>query len=301
MTRRARAPQEAEASFIAAQERRRPGVALGLGALHALVLLGLVVAGLGPVIWLFAASLGSTQDILREPLSVLTNIQGWDNYARALAGVDAGRYLLNTVVAAAGSAIATVLVAVSAGYVIAILRPRWAPLLNAGILVTIFLPSIVSLVPLYLTVVDLFGTGVSLQNTFWAVWLPAGANAFSVLLVTSFFRSLPTELVEAAWLDGAGPVRTMRSVVMPLSRPILGVVALLATIGSWKDYLWPSLVLTDPAMRPISVALPVIEKSTELSTFFAVLVLASIVPIILFLVFQKPLLASASMSSGMKD
>lgn len=301
MRRRTEELPDEDASFIAPQERSRPAVAVTLRVLHVLVLAGLVVAGIGPVLWLVAASLNSTQDIIREPLQVLTHIGEWGNYARALSGVDAGRYLLNTVLAAAGSAVVTVVVAVSAGYVIAILRPRWAPVLSAGILVTIFLPSIVSLVPLYLTVVDLFGTGVSLQNTFWAVWLPAGANAFSVLLVTTFFRGLPTELVEAAWLDGAGPVRTMWSIVMPLSRPILGVVALLATIGSWKDYLWPSLVLTDPTMRPISVALPIIEKSTELSTFFAVLVLASVVPILLFLVFQKPLLASASMSSGMKD
>ena len=74
-----------------------------------------------------------------------------------------------------------------------------------------------------------------------------------------------------------------------------------AAIGAWKDYLWPSLVLTNPSMRPISVALPIIERSTDLATFFAVLVVASIVPIVLFLIFQKPLLASAGATAGLKD
>lgn len=298
MSRRSVEPQ---GSFIAEHERRRPLTRCVLALVHVLVLIGLLIAGAGPMLWLIAASLNSTQDVLREPLGVLANVGEWGNYASALAGVDAGRYLMNTVIAAVGSTIATLLVAVTAGYVIAILKPWWGGILSAGILATILLPAVVSLVPLYLSVVDLFGTGISLQNTFWAVWLPAGANAFSVLLVTSFFRSLPPELIEAASLDGAGPLRTLWSIVLPLSRPILGVVALLAAIGSWKDYLWPSLVLSDPKLRPISVALPAIEKTTELSTFFAVLVLASIVPIVLFLIFQRPLLASVSMSAGMKD
>lgn len=298
MSRRSVEPQ---GSFIAEHERRRPLTRSVLTLVHVLVLIGLLVAGAGPMLWLIAASLNSTQDVLREPLGVLANVGEWGNYASALAGVDAGRYLMNTVIAAVGSTITTLLVAVTAGYVIAILKPWWGGILSAGILATILLPAVVSLVPLYLSVVDLFGTGISLQNTFWAVWLPAGANAFSVLLVTSFFRSLPPELIEAASLDGAGPLRTLWSIVLPLSRPILGVVALLAAIGSWKDYLWPSLVLSDPKLRPISVALPAIEKTTELSTFFAVLVLASIVPIVLFLIFQRPLLASVSMSAGMKD
>lgn len=290
-----------ESGLISAREWQHRRTAVTARVVQGIVLLGLIVAGLGPLAWLVAASLGTSQEIIRDPLGVFWSMGHWENYLDAFRGVDAGRLLLNTVLAAGGSAIATVVVSLSAGYVIAIMRPRWAPLLSAGVLATVFLPAVVSLVPLYLTVVDLFDTGISLQNTFWAVWLPAGANAFSVLLVTSYLRGLPRELIEAASVDGAGPWRVMWSIVLPLSRPIFGVVALLAAIGAWKDYLWPSLVLTDPSLRPLSVALPLIEKTTDLSTFFAVLVIASLVPIALFLVFQRPLLASASLSAGMKD
>lgn len=287
--------------LLSAAELRQPARRALLMLVHGLVLVGIAVAGLGPLLWLAAASLGSTQEVLSDPLGVFVRIGEWQNYVEAFRGVDTARLLGNTVLVAGGSALATVFVSVSAGYVVSVLRPRWAPLLSAGILATIFLPGVVSLVPLYLTVVDLFGTGISLQNTFWAVWLPAGANAFSVLLVAGYLRSIPRELIEAAEIDGAGPIRVLWSIVLPLARPILGVVALLASIGAWKDYLWPSLVLTNPDLRPISVALPTIERSTELSTFFAVLVVASLVPIGLFLLFQKPLLAGAGLSTGLKD
>ncbi len=290
-----------DSGILSFTERRQPTRRALILIVHGLVLAGVAVAGLGPLLWLVAASLGTTRDVLSDPLGVFWRMTEWQNYVNAFQGVDTGRLLLNTVLVAAGSAAATVIVALSAGYVIAIMRPRWAPLLSAGILATIFLPGVVSLVPLYLTVIDVFGTGLSLQNTFWAVWLPAGANAFSVLLVTGYLRSIPREVIEAAEIDGASPLRILWSVVLPLARPILGVVALLASIGAWKDYLWPSLVLTNPDLRPISVALPIIERSTELSTFFAVLVVASLVPIGLFLIFQKPLLAGAGLSAGLKD
>lgn len=290
-----------EMGILGAAELRHPVRGAIVRIVHALVLIGVAIAGLGPLLWLVAASLGTTQDVLRDPIGVFLRIGEWHNYVDAFRGVDTARLLVNTALVATGSALVTVVVALSAGYVIAVLRPRWAPLLSAAILATVFLPGVVSLVPLYLTILDVFGTGVSLQNTFWAVWLPAAANAFSVLLVTGYLQGLPRELIEAAQIDGAGSLRTLWSIVLPLTRPILGVVALLAAIGAWKDYLWPSLVLTDPDLRPISVALPIIERTTDLSTFFAVLVVASLVPIVLFLIFQRPLLAGAGFSAGLKD
>lgn len=290
-----------DSGFLTASELRHPRRRLTLGLVHGLVLVAIAVAGIGPLLWLVAASLNTTGDVLSDPVGVFGRMTQWHNYVDAFQNVDTARLLINTVAVAGGTALLTVVVALSAGYVIAILRPRWAPILAGGVLATIFLPAVVSLVPLYLTTVDMFGTGFSLQNTFWAVWLPAGANAFAVLLVTGYLRSLPRELIEAAAIDGAGPLRTLWAIVLPLSRPILGVVALLAAIGAWKDYLWPSLVLTNPSMRPISVALPIIERSTDLATFFAVLVVASLVPIALFLIFQRPLLASAGATAGIKD
>lgn len=290
-----------DSGLLTASELRRPSRRFTLAAVHLLVLLGVGIAGVGPLLWLVAASLNTTGQVLSDPIGVFGRMTQWTNYADAFRNVDTARLLLNTVAVAAGSALVTVVVALTAGYVIAILRPRWAPILTGAVLATIFLPAVVSLVPLYLTTINLFGTGISLQNTFWSVWLPAGANAFAVLLVTGYLRSLPRELIEAAAIDGAGPIRTLWSIVLPLTRPILGVVTLLAAIGAWKDYLWPSLVLTNPDLRPISVALPIIERSTDLATFFSVLVVASLVPIALFMIFQRPLLASAGATAGLKD
>lgn len=287
--------------LLSAHDLRPLPTRVGVRLVQSAVLLGVVVAGAGPLLWLAFAALNTTQEVLRDPIGVFFRADEWANVAQAWTVADVDRYLLNTVLVAAGSCLANLLVASSAAYVIAILRPRWAPILSGAILATLFLPGIVSLVPLYLTVLDLPPFGVNLQNTFWAVWLPAGANAFSVLIIVSFFRSLPRELIEAARLDGASDLRLLWTIVLPLSRPILGVVALLSIIASWKDFLWPSLVLANSAVQPISVALPIVGKVTDLSVFLAALFLATIVPVLLFLVFQRQILSGVGASAGLKD
>src|SRR5690606_8010005 len=132
---------------------------------------------------------------------------------------------VNTVVIAAGAWASRGRVAATGGYVLSVLRPRCAKALRWMVLATLFVPAVVLLVPLYLTILNPPLLGTSLLNTFWAVWLPAGANAFNVLLVKRFFDSLPREVFEAARTDGAGPWRLFFSIVLPMSKPILGVIS----------------------------------------------------------------------------
>ena len=86
-----------------------------------------------------------------------------------------------------------------------------------------------------------------------------------------FFDNLPREIFEAARVDGAGPFRLFWSIVLPMSRPIIGVVSVFAVIATWKDYLWPLLVLRDPDIQPLSVRLPTLQPTTDLGVFIAAL------------------------------
>jgi len=265
------------------------------------VLLGLLVAGLGPLLWLLKAAISPTQDSIREPLAFFPSGEvQWQNLATAWQQGHIGYYLGNSAIIAAGTALASLIICTTAGYVLSVLRPMWGSLLSAAILVTLFVPHIVSLVPLYLTVLKVPVVHTNLTNTFWAVWLPPAASAFNVLIVKRFFDGIPREYFEAARIDGAGSLRVFTSLVLPLSRPILGVVVLLSIISSWKDYLWPLLVLTNPDLQPVSVALPKIAKVTELNIQLAGLFLALLIPVVLFLVFQRAFLRGVGLSGGIK-
>nr|WP_205835007.1 carbohydrate ABC transporter permease [Microbacterium sp. CFH 90308] len=267
---------------------------------HAILLLSLIVVGLGPILWLAKSAVTPTQDTLRQPLALWPNGIDWANLGEAWTRVEIDKYFFNTVVIALGVWLVQVLVATTAGYALSVLRPRYGKLVVWLVMATLFVPSIVLLVPLYLTIVQPPLLGQSLINTFWAVWLPAGANAFNVLLVMRFFDSLPREVFEAARMDGAGPYRLFWSVVLPMSRPIVGVVSVFAVIAAWKDFLWPLLVLKDPAIQPLSVRLPQLQQFIELDVFLAALAISTVIPVALFLLFQRIFLNSAGMGGAVK-
>jgi multiple sugar transport system permease protein len=281
--------------LISPSERATPTIRRTLRVVQGLLLGALLLTGLGPMLWLAKAAVTPTQDTLRAPLSLFPAGVDLANLVTAWTRVEIDKYFLNTVVIAAGSWLVQLVVATTAGYALAVLRPRYGQLITAVVLGTLFVPAIVLLVPLYLTVVR-----AGMINTFWAVWLPAGASAFNVVLVQRFFANLPREVLEAARVDGAGPVRVFWSVVLPLSRPILGVVSVFAVVASWKDFLWPLLVLPDPAVQPLSVRLPALQRYVELDVFLAALAISSVIPVALFLVFQRLFLQSGALEGAVK-
>jgi multiple sugar transport system permease protein len=191
-------------------------------------------------------------------------------------------------------------VAFTGGFVLSVLRPRYAKVVSAAVMATLFVPGIVVLVPLFLTVLNLPLFGTSLLNSYWAIWLPAGANAFNVLLVKRFMDNLPKEVFEAARVDGAGPFRLLWYVVLPMSRPIIGVVSIFAVLNAWKDFLWPLIVLPDPEIQPLSVRLPTIRETMELDVFLAALLISMALPVAIFLVFQRLFLRNAGLGGAVK-
>ncbi|MGC5165406.1 carbohydrate ABC transporter permease [Luteimicrobium sp. DT211] len=297
--RRPAAPKDR--GLISHADRKRGSVRFWLILVQTIVLIGLIIACLGPLLWSAKASVSTSQDIITNPMGIWFTPNEWGNLTRAWNGAQIGRSLVNTVIMAAGSTIATLLISTLAAFLLSVLRPKWAPVLSGAILATLFLPGVISLVPLYLTVLDMPLVHIRLQDTFWAVWLPSAASAFNVVVLKRFFDSIPREYLEAARIDGAGPIRILTSLVLPLSRPILGVIMLLSVVGAWKDFLWPMLVLSNPKLQPVSVALPTLATgNSPLSVQMAAVFLSIIIPVVLFLIFQKQFLRGVGTAGGIK-
>jgi multiple sugar transport system permease protein len=255
--------------------------------LHAALLVFLVVVALGPLLWLAKSAVTPTQDTLRHPMELWPHGAQWSNLKTAWVGLDLRLYIWNTLVIAFGSWATQMAVAVTGGYVLSVLRPRGSRLLYGLVMMTMFVPAVVLLVPLYLTVLDLPVTHTSLINSYWGAFLPAGASAFNVALVKRFFDNLPREVLDAARVDGAGDFRLFWHVVLPMSRPVLGVVSVFAVLAAWKDFIWPLVVLPDPSKQPLSVRLPRLAGVTELDVFLAALLISCALPVVFFLVFQR--------------
>ncbi|BDZ64982.1 sugar ABC transporter permease [Agromyces mangrovi Wang et al. 2018] len=288
--------------IVSAFDLRRRGVRAGMRGVHVFLFAGLVIAGLGPILWLAKSAVTPTQDTLTQPMALWPNGIDWANLSTAWNDIHIDQYFFNTVAIALGAWFFQLFVATTAGYALSVLRPKYAPILNGLVLATLFIPAVVLLVPLYLTIVNppLIGRDFSLLNNYLAVWLPMAANAFNILIVKRFFDNLPREVFEAARTDGAGPFRMFWSIVLPMSKPILGVVSVFAVIAAWKDFLWPLLVLPNPAVQPLSVRLPAVQSQTELDVFLAALAISTIIPIAMFLVFQGVFLRSAGLGGAVK-
>jgi multiple sugar transport system permease protein len=294
------ANRDEDRGVISGYEWKLRRIRLPLSATHLVLLVLLIIVGLLPLLWLGKAAITPTQDTLRTPMAIFPNGVDWANLSTAWNTVGIGTQFVNTLWVALGSWVVQLVVATSGGYALSVLRPRYGKIVNALVLGTLFVPSVVLLVPLYLTILHPPLVGQSLINTFWAVWLPAGASAFNVLLVTRFFDNLPREIFEAARTDGAGSFRLFWSVVLPMSKPILGVVSVFAIINAWKDYLWPMLVLKDKAIQPLSVRLPEIQSQTQLDVYLAGLFISILIPVALFLVFQGMFLRGGGLDGAVK-
>jgi multiple sugar transport system permease protein len=123
------------------------------------------------------------------------------------------------------------------------------------------------------------------------IWLPSVANAFNIFLLKRFFDSIPEDILAAAAIDGASSMRTLRSIVLPMSRPILGVVSIFTVIAVWKDFLWPLLTLTDPGKMTLNVGVNSAAANMQENVLIAGLAMASLPTIGFFLLFQRNIMS----------
>ena len=228
--------EERPAALVTPTDWRRPGVRLGLGGAQVLLLAALVVVGLGPILWLAKSAITPTADTIGHPMALFPHGSAWSNLREAWVEVDVGRYFWNTVVLAVGSWLVQIVVATTGGYALSVLRPSYAKVINALRLMTLFVPAVVLLVPLYIEIVHPPIVHHSLIDSYWAVWLPAGASAFNVIIVKRFFDNLPREIFEAARIDGAGPIQQFLHVTIPHLRRILLIVALVFTLFNFNNF-----------------------------------------------------------------
>lgn len=190
-------------------------------------------------------------------------------------------YMANSTFYAVVAVVLTLSAAALSAYAFARMRFIGKELLFYLVLGLLMIPGVLTLVPSFVLMIDL-----NLLNTRWALWLPyaAGGQAFAIFVLRTFFAGLPEELFESARIDGAGEFTILRKITAPLSKPILGTLALLQVYGIWNDLVWPLTVITDPKLKTVMVGLLTFTDQfrTEFGPLYAGYVIASIPLIVLF-------------------
>ena len=248
------------------------------------LLAGLSVIALFPLLWMASVSLMAPGEASAYPPPLVPQRATLANYRELFAHAGMGRYLANSVLIAIGATVLSLAFNVMAGYAFAKLRFAGRDRLFRLMLGALVIPGQVAMVPLFLLLKHL-----GLVNTYAGVIVPALASIFGIFLVRQYALSIPDDLLEAARIDGASEWRIFRMVVVPLLRPIIVTLALFTLLGTWNDFMWPLIVLSDQDLYTLPVALASLAREhvqdNELMMAGSVL---TIVPVlVVFLALQR--------------
>lgn len=251
--------------------------------LHA-VLIGAAILTVLPLAWMLAASFvprGASSDLVA---SLGAGALTLEHYRTLFGRLDLARTIANSAGLAAAATVLSVGTSALAGYAFAKLRFAGRDRIFRVLLATLVIPGQVGMLPLFLLLKQL-----GLVNTYAGVLVPTLASVFGIFLVRQYALGIPQSLLDAARVDGAGELRIFWSVVVPLCRPVLVTLALFTFMGTWNDFLWPLVVLSDSRLQTLPVALANLlgehVQDTELMMAGAVL---TVLPVIgVFLALQR--------------
>lgn len=242
----------------------------------------------GPIVTIIAGAFDLNSDPTR--LTLIPANPSMKNFEVA---ADRGiwSFFWNSIVIAGGGLLLQTLLAVTAGYALARHRFRGRALMLGLFLATMMLPEELVAVPLAVVLGDIPLTGLNLRGTVFAVILPVAASAFSILVMTAFMRDIPDEIEEAARIDGAGDLRLLFQIILPLCKPALGVVTIFGFIGIWDQYLLPLVGANNTTNYTITVALTSFRADVQVGTgvLLAAAFLALMPSLIVYLLLQNSL------------
>jgi multiple sugar transport system permease protein len=260
----------------------------------------ILVVSVFPIIWVFLAGFkelkefyGTMQFLGNK--SFIPKAFNIDYYIETWKDMKFHKYYINSLWSVAGSILSALIFNGLLAYGLSILKPKGHKFIYSLVMFSLLIPATTFITPLFANLTRLKMTGF-----FTPLWLAAGANAFYVVLFKQFFDAFPMTMIEAGRIDGCGPLQVFSRIVLPLSKPILVVVAIYTINGAWSDFLLPYLVL-DNNYRTVMVKLfeyKGANNTNDLDVLRAV-VFSILPPIILFFFFQKKLTENI-MTSGIK-
>jgi multiple sugar transport system permease protein len=263
------------------------------------VLIGISIVFVAPLVWMLLTSLKTTGEATRVPPAWLPEDPSTRAYDTIFAGntqTPVLRWFLNSMVAAVGQALLVLVIASMAAYALARMQFRGRNVIFALIIGTLFVPGFVMLIPNFL-MVDRLGW----LDTLWALIVPGAASAFGVFFLRQFFSTLPRELEEAALIEGANAWQIFTKVILPLSKPALATLTVIAFLTNWNDFIWPVYVLFSPENLTLPPGLATLQGAytTDYPVIMAGAALASIPVLILFVICQRYIIEGVS-RSGLK-
>ncbi len=250
-----------------------------------LCIVAMLFSMLYPIFETVMNGLKTNKEINTFPPHLIPGEWSWSNFREGWEFLNLPLFFRNTLLIFAGNMAATVLVLGLASFSLSRLQLPYRRAILLFFMMALFIPPTTYIIPNFLNLKD-FG----LLNTFPAFWLPAGANAFFLLLLKSFFDDIHHEMFEAARIDGSSDWRCFYQIALPLSIPIFATLGIFVFANAWNDWFWPSLVMHGDNRYPLATAIykyVIAARGLKLNIKFAILTMVMLPPIVVFLFFQR--------------
>ncbi len=251
-----------------------------------------------PFYWMFSTSLKADNELFEMPPKWFPIPPHWENYPRALNFFPFWRYFFNSVIITVGSVIGTLVASPLVAYGFSKIKWPGRDVWFIIMLSTMMLPFAVTMIPTFVIFQKL-----GMVNTFWPLILPSFTGVpMHIFLIRQFFNSIPDDLIDAARVDGATEFQIYRKIMLPLSKPVLLLVALFQFLAAWNNYLGPLIYLTDESKYPLALGLP--QFINRYGTYWNVMMAAAtmaVIPSIVFFFFAQKYLIEGIKLSGLKE
>lgn len=250
---------------------------------HILVIL-LAIYCLFPVVWVVLSSFKPQSELFRIPMTFLPKNWTFENYFNALSQGSFLNYFSNTMFVAVVSTVITVLINIMCGYALAKYIFPGRNLIFSIMIGTLMIPLQVIMIPIFLQLKRL-----NMLNSLWGIIIPPAATPTGIFLARQYMINLPNSMIESARIDGAKEFFIFRTIIIPLSKPIIATIAIFSFMWRWNDYLWPLIVITDNDKQTLQQALAnfVGQLQINWSNLLAMTTISIIPVIIVFLLFQS--------------
>ncbi|WP_339241884.1 carbohydrate ABC transporter permease [Paenibacillus sp. FSL R5-0517] len=254
------------------------------------------VVWLLPVLWVVISALKTNSDLYSFPPKLWPDPVTFEHFREAFKKGNFGLYFMNSTIVTLSSTLLLLLINSMAGFALAKYRFRGSSIILIAFISTLMIPIEVIMIPIFKVL-----SALGMYNSLLAIIIPPAATPTGVFLMRQYLLSVPDELLEAARMDGAGEWKIYWSIILPIAKPILAVLAIFSFMWRWDDFVWPLIAISDPSKYTIQLALSnfIGEYNVDWGSLLAMSVITMLPVLIVFMVFQR-YFVSGMITSGMK-
>lgn len=250
-----------------------------------------------PFFWMISTSFKTLRETLQYPPDLFPQALQWENFSYIFQKISIGTYMINSLIVAVSVVVLQYLIIVPSAYSLSRINFKMKPAIFGLVLMGLMIPQQITFLPIYFMF-----SSMKITNTYIALIIPFISNPFGIFLLRQYFMQVPQEVIEAAKLDNASNVKIMFRIMMPMAKPALITIGLLAFISNWNSYFWPLIMTSSDSLRTLPIGIALLKDADAMARWNYIMAgnLMLVLPILAIYVAASKKIRNAFVYSGIK-